>query len=100
MDKIIYHIVKQEDFDKWMDNEYYYSPTFDTEGFIHLSRDSQVDGVLDRYYKNVDGLIKLHVDTSHLINKLVYEAATAGELFPHLYGGLNKDAITHITVLS
>ncbi len=63
-------------------------------GFIHLCTDVQVGGVLERFYAGVDDLLVLHVDESRLTAPVVFEPAPGTtELFPHLYGPLNLDAV-------
>lgn len=66
------------------------------EGFIHLSTKEQVAGVVERYYQNSPDLLLLHVDAERLVHELRYEQSTNNELFPHLYGPLNKDAVVAI----
>ncbi len=52
-------------------------------------------GVIERYYKGVDGLVVLELDPSRLDAPLKYENTVGGtELFPHLYGALNLAAVT------
>lgn len=100
MERIIYHIVSVA---TWAGQETataYEADSLQTEGFIHLSRKEQVDGVLNRYYQHVPDLLLLHVDSTKLKNELRYEASTNDELFPHLYGPLNKEAIVEIEKLS
>ncbi|AFK04761.1 protein of unknown function DUF952 [Emticicia oligotrophica DSM 17448] len=93
---IIYHITPQSWFDKFEGLDYYESPTFNEETFIHLSTSTQVAGVLERYYVGQTNLIKLHVDTEKLTAELKYELATNNEYFPHLYGRLNKNAVLEV----
>lgn len=78
-------------------SEMYYSETFEAEKFIHLSEASQVKGVLERYFINQDDLLILCINKEKLSAKLIYEKATNDEYFPHLYGGLNINAISKIT---
>ena len=92
----IYHITTKEWWQKWNDVDFYESPTLHEEKFIHLSTATQVEGVLQRYYAGQTNLLKLHVDTAKLTAILKYELATNNELFPHLFGQLNKDAIMKI----
>ena len=96
---IIYHITTKEWWEKFEGLDYYESPTFNQETFIHLSKPEQVGGVLDRYYTGQTGLLKLHVDIEKLEAALQYELATNNELFPHLFGSLNKSAITKVEAL-
>lgn len=64
--------------------------------FIHCCEMKQVQGVLSRYFKDVDNLLLLHIDEKKLIADLKYEVSTGHEKFPHLYGVINKEAIEHI----
>ncbi len=97
---IIYHITSKDWFQKWENVDYYESPTLHQETFIHLSTANQVEGVLERYYAGQTNLLKLHVNTEALSAELIYELATNNELFPHLFGRLNKDAILKVEEIS
>ena len=96
---LIYHIVPTADWVKQERYPHYETASLQTEGFIHLSTKEQVTGTLNRYYRHVPDLLLLHVDTDKLTNDLRYELANNRELFPHLYGPLNKDAVVHIEIL-
>lgn len=96
---IIYHITTKEWWAKFEALDYYESPTLNEEKFIHLSTAEQVAGVLERYYAGQTNLLKLHVDTEKLSAELKYELATNNELFPHLFGRLNKSAVKRIEEL-
>ncbi|GGD59679.1 hypothetical protein GCM10011514_24550 [Emticicia aquatilis] len=89
----IYHITTKDWWATFENLDYYESPTFNEETFIHLSTTEQVSGVLERYYAGQTNLLKLHVDTEKLSAALKYEQATNNEYFPHLYGRLNKSAV-------
>lgn len=95
----IYHITTKDWWQKWAGFDYYESPTFELESFIHLSTIEQVEGVLERYYMGQKNLLNLHIDTEKLKAELKYEQATNDEYFPHLYGRLNKDAISVVEEL-
>ena len=65
-------------------------------GFVHLATDAQWPGVLERYYAGHEGgLVLLAVDPGRLRPPLRWEAPSpgSGELFPHLYGPLDVDAV-------
>jgi uncharacterized protein (DUF952 family) len=71
--------------------------TLDDEGFIHCSDASQVDGVARRYYAGRTGLVLLTIDPARLRSEVRYEAAPGSdERFPHVYGPVNADAVTHV----
>lgn len=97
---IIYHIVPAADWARFENEPAYEAASLQTEGFIHLSQKEQVDGTLSRYYQNVPDLLLLHVDTDKLMPELRYEPSTNDDLFPHLYGPLNKEAIVVIERLN
>ena len=69
------------------------------EGFIHCSTKEQIAEVLKRYYANQKELMLLHINPVLLIAELKYEIATQGDLFPHVYGAINRDAIIKIESL-
>ena len=58
------------------------------DGYIHFSGDDQVAGTLQKFYKNQNDLILLKVDTLKL-DHLVWEQASDGNMFPHLYSSLD-----------
>ena len=97
---LLYHIVPAADWKPYEDKANYEVASLQTEGFIHLSRQEQVDGTLNRYYQNVPNLLLLHVDINKLTHEVKYEPSTNNELFPHLYGPLNKSAIIRVEELN
>ena len=58
------------------------------DGYIHFSEEEQVRGTLKKFYKNQNDLILLKVKTINLDN-LVWEQASDGNMFPHLYSSLD-----------
>jgi len=62
------------------------------EGFIHASLSGQVLGVANRFYPSRQDLLLLWIDPQRLRPELRYEPAD-GELFPHIYGALNLEAV-------
>jgi uncharacterized protein (DUF952 family) len=58
------------------------------DGYIHFSSEEQVEGTLKKYYSNQNDLILLKVDTLKLDN-LIWEQASDGNMFPHLYSSLD-----------
>lgn len=93
---LIYHIVPAATWVKFNDEPIYAANSLEREGFIHLSDQRQVAGVLDRYYRDVPDLLLLHIDPAKLTHELRYEEAATGEQFPHVYGPIDKDAVVEI----
>ena len=58
------------------------------DGFIHFSGEEQVKGTLQKFYANQKDLILLKVDTLKL-DHLLWEQASDGNMFPHLYSSLD-----------
>jgi uncharacterized protein (DUF952 family) len=71
----------------------YSSDTLDTEGFIHCSTLSQVVGSANRFFKGLKDLVILVIDVDRVTPEIRYEGADPNNLFPHIYGELNIDAV-------
>lgn len=73
-----------------------YQPTgLELDGFIHCSRLGQVLKVANRFYAGLDDLVLLCIDPQKLVPELRWEAAE-GDIFPHIYGPLNLDAVVGV----
>lgn len=92
----IYHIVLPEVWEHFKNRPSYQPESLATEGFIHCSYPSQLEGVLRRYYSGVKKVLILKIDTEKLLAKLVKEASTNNEMYPHIYGRLNHNAVVGI----
>ena len=89
---LIYHIVLP---DVWaaFDTELYRAKSLETEGFIHCSFADQLEGVIERYYADVDRVVVLEIDSDRLMSRMIKEPSTNHEIYPHIYGPINRDAI-------
>lgn len=69
--------------------------TLDEVGFIHASTRSQVEGVANRFYADLDELVLLTIDPRKVDHPIEWEppAPGADELFPHIYGPLDVSAV-------
>lgn len=89
---MIFHLVAP---DVWQEvSESYQPESLKNEGFIHFSTKEQVAATYKRFYNNRPMLL-LTIDESKLLAKLKYEAAD-GDLYPHLYGALNLEAVVKV----
>ena len=94
----IYHVTTRRQWAEARQLGHYDSDTLVTEGFIHCSTEAQVAGVLERYYQGQTGLIKLKIDKSKVERPLIFElAGSINEVFPHIHGALNLDAVVEVT---
>ena len=86
--KYIYKIIDKDDWQKAKDKDFYPGSSKDLQdGFIHFSGEEQVNGTLKKYYLNQKELILLKVETLKL-DHLIWEQASDGNMFPHLYSAL------------
>ena len=93
----IFHIATAADWADAQDSGAYTTSTvgrsLEDEGFLHASRDDQVAGVFDRYYRDLgQPLVLLTIDTD-LLSVPWREDPVGDDTFPHLYGPLSPDAV-------
>jgi uncharacterized protein (DUF952 family) len=95
----IFHIAQQHE---WAAATTVYRPGgFDIEGFIHCSTASQVMKVVRRLFRGRQDLVLLRVDPDLLESEVRFENLEGGdELFPHIYGELDLEAVTGIEALA
>jgi uncharacterized protein (DUF952 family) len=103
---MIYHITTRDAMLEFRQTGEYRAESLATEGFIHFSGIHQVLDVAEKFYSTQHGLVLLVVDASRLTAELKYElpihpvnpasALATDQLFPHLYGPLNLDAVVAI----
>ena len=97
---MIYHVVTTNNWQNAVTQGFYEAESLALEGFIHTSKAEQVQGVLQRYYKDKTDLLLLHIDEAKLTSALKFELAPSiNEEFPHIYGPLNIDAVTKVESL-
>ena len=91
---VIYHITTRHEWESGKQKGAYEANSLKEEGFIHCSEESQVAGVLDRYFKDRKDLVKLKIGTEKLKSQLIYEwSPSIADTFPHIYGPINVDAV-------
>ncbi len=95
---LLLHITSRPDWELAERDGIYRAASLDTEGFIHCSTPAQVVGTANRFYRGQTGLVLLVIDAEKLQAEVRYEAAD-GQMFPHLYGPLNVDAVTRVLPL-
>jgi uncharacterized protein (DUF952 family) len=69
------------------------------DGYIHFSTAAQVPATAAKYFTGQPGLFLIAVDAGALGEALRWEPARGGDLFPHLYGELDFDAVLSVTDL-
>ena len=93
--KHIYKIINKNEWHKARDSGTYLGSSKDLEdGYIHFSGEDQVKSTLKKFFDKQKDLILLKVDTLKLDN-LIWEQASDGNIFPHLYSSLDISSITN-----
>lgn len=95
---IIYHISNQIEWDQARSAGSYRADSLASEGFIHCSTREQILPAGVRFYKGRQDILLLAIETDLLASAVKYENLEGGEnLFPHIYGPLNLDAVRATT---
>ena len=103
-DTYILHIASNEAWLAAVKKGAYHADSLSTEGFIHCSTKFQIVDVANTFYRGQHGLVLLVIDTAKLDAEYKWEPpaepepthARAGDLFPHVYGPINLDAVTNV----
>ena len=102
MADVIYHLAFQSDWEAAQSAGEYRSPSLSEEGFIHASADEeQMMRVVSRLFAGRTDLLVLDVDTDQLAkgSDLIREPSRSGEIYPHVYGPINLDAVVRVRAL-
>jgi len=93
---IIYHIVPKRYFDKQDPKKDYTPKPFAKDGFIHCTKEAgEMAKVANRFYIRERGPhVYLYIDTRKVKARIKYE--DNARKYPHIYGGLNRDAVVAI----
>ena len=97
--RTIYHLVTRSVWEEKPDRPYR-AESLASEGFIHCSFAEQVARSANRFHADAAELLLLHIDAERLSSPLREEASGAGEIFPHIHGPLNRDAVAAVEVLA
>ncbi|MBU7581732.1 MAG: DUF952 domain-containing protein [Nostoc sp. TH1S01] len=90
------HITQRLQWEQAQAQNIYVAESLANEGFIHCSKVAQIIPVANRFFYNQQELVILLIDTQKVKAEIRYEAAETGEIFPHIYGSLNIDAVTQV----
>ena len=93
--KYIYKIIDYDELKKAKLSGKYLGSSKDVQdGFIHFSGQEQVASTLKKYYSGIKNLTLLKVETLKL-DHLVWEQASDGNFFPHLYSELDLSNVVN-----
>ena len=87
--EFVYKILDKEEWKEAKKNGVYSGTTKDIEdGYIHFSEQQQIQETLKLFYPNQENLVLLIVHTLKL-EHLLWEQASNGDMYPHLYSTLD-----------
>jgi uncharacterized protein (DUF952 family) len=95
---VLFHITTESSWIAACSAGIYRAASLETEGFIHLSTESQWPRTLVRWFAGREDLVLLTIDPARLACEVRDEPAH-GEDFPHLYGPLELEAVTEVRTL-
>jgi uncharacterized protein (DUF952 family) len=102
---MIYHITSRSAWVEARERGDYRADSLESEGFIHCSTEQQVVPVAQKFYSGQGDLLLLVIEPSLLSADLKWEPPSGGapppgvpegDLFPHVYGPINLDAIVRV----
>jgi uncharacterized protein (DUF952 family) len=93
---MIYHVTTEKEWSVYYNKDHYAPMAYEKEGFVHNCHLHQLNGVLDRYFAGRTDLLLLLIDDEKLVSPVRHETGTGNELFPHIYGTINKAAILKV----
>ncbi len=94
---MLLHITTRKAWEAAQEAGVYEPESLAVDGYVHLSAPNQILATAERYFLGVPDLVLLTIAAERLRAPLRYETVPErGELFPHLYGPLNIDAVTAV----
>ena len=91
--KLAYHGTTKKYFDSLDPAQPYVPEPYASEGFIHTTEGREAASItLTKYYKaSGEPWVVLYIDKDRVTSPVRYD--DPAEVFPHIYGPLNRDAI-------
>jgi uncharacterized protein (DUF952 family) len=95
---VIFHLAAPEDWERASRGDVYTAASLNDHGFVGCATATQHAAVANARFADRGDLVLLLIDTDRLSSPLRYEPTGAGgEVFPHLYGPVDLDAIFEAT---
>jgi len=94
---LIYKILLPSEWDQFESNGRFDGSDFDrTSGYIHCSSRAQVGATAMRVFGQEPSLVVVAVDARAVGDDVRWEAASDGDLFPHVYASLPIEAVVRV----
>ena len=93
--EFIFKIINKDEWQKAKQSGTYGGSEKDLkDGFIHFSEEDQVKETLNKYYPKKENLVLLRVNAFKL-EHLLWEQASNGDMYPHLYSPLDTETVVN-----
>jgi len=100
-DTYIYKVLTLDQWKTFQSADFFTGSPIDIEdGYIHLSRASQLKATLDKWYADYTEVALLKVEAAKIQSSLKYEISRGGAEFPHLFGDLPMSAVAQLWLVS
>ena len=96
---MLYHLCTAEEWEVAKEVGHHSPPSLAAEGFVHASTAAQVVPTANRYYRKHERIVLLSIAERAVSSALRWEPPspeteeTRGQLFPHIYASLPREAI-------
>src|SRR5712692_5978444 len=97
-ERAIYHLVPRSVWEQSPAGPYQ-AVSLATEGFVHCSYREQVEWVANQFFANETDLFLLQIEPGRLTSPVRDEDPGIGELFPHVYGPIDRQAIVDVQTM-
>ncbi len=97
-DSVIVHLASQAAWKHAIQTGEYRTASLESEGFIHCSLPGQVRSVANTWFAGQTGLVLVVLDPARCRSEVRMEPGSdrPEELFPHLYGPINLEAVLQV----
>ena len=96
----LYKIMSKQEWEKAQAQGIYEGSEVDRkDGFIHLSAAHQVRATAQKHFSGKTDLVLISVAQENLGPSLKWKASRGGDLFPHIYGPLQLNAMSEAVPL-
>jgi uncharacterized protein (DUF952 family) len=92
----IYHLATPEEWAAAQATGAVAPPSLAAEGFVHCSREEQLEGTIAVHFDGVDELVLLRLHEERLGEALRWDVSRAGETYPHVYRAIDVDEVAEV----
>jgi len=96
---MILHVTTASEWTKQEAHLWFVPNSLEREGFIHACTQEQLRGVLERYFTGKTQLLLMRIDETKLSATIKFERGATNEMFPHIFGPIERNAIISVVAI-